>query len=1040
MSIDNLINRALTIEEKAIRKVRTVEGARMYGQPIGTVITRDMIERAKRKREREKNKGKNKINASTGAGTATPSNGAGKRSASDILLEIEHVQAGIDKLKAKPDTGVASTRKRRERQIAKAEERIKELQASIGESNNSKTVRGSSVKKGDKVFHDGKWKTVDRSESWKGDQQVHFTDGTKTSFKRGENASVWMDDNEGTEHHKRQTEADAKRKKDEDDKAKAEQKKKDDYKRLSRTASELKPGDVVDTGSENGDVISRIEKEDNGNIRIFFEGDSMPKGLRTKPEAIFKLKDTAKSDGKDSGSTSEPEFRELRAGIIKAGDLIRHKGEWKKVEFADSGNGKTMLSLEGVAEDVIVPSDRAFEVQYPDGKKPPKGTSTPKRKPGTSLFGGAKPKDSEGDKPTTDDSAGKTSGKASVTRTEDGYILDLGDGSEPIVARGKVASKAKFIAVASKPFKYGTRPHVASGTRENAEKGFRSYYKEAPIILEIPNEVGASSSDENGSPNVSAPEAGKPDTDAPKAPTKPKVVVPAPDKFAEANDVHIESRPLTGDEVSARAVKYEEEAVAQVKKYRESRKGKRYITGKESRYTPTEKEFNELETFPSDKTPSSIDDLKWADSELISDTQFARWGNMTLVRVKGYRDNESIHVKFGSGEVASYSSYSMPSSRNPRVGEPDFFEKVKSSHGDFLTRELPKRVKREEAPFWDYWNGIRGIDWMADDETDASYKKKADFVQKNKEESARLGVSVEGNFDPEQHAVLNSVLETYQERYPGLLSKNINGFGMVSGTNGFVGAFHANVSMGRSLKGSIGKEPIGKGANRLSFNNAYYGDNGEKSTDKWVNLEIGGMMTGQFVGGDRVDLAEKMGLKPDHVHAMYTTNHEIGHSIGSWIFGETGVDDDRGRAQLRNDAGRAEQIANRYSDRVSKVLQKFKIMDDDRELKRYVNTAMTGDLGDGMMARLKRAKVINQTALSAHLSHYGATNLHEVMAETWASYSMDENPTEFALALGEVMEDLLLELSEESGLVPSEEKGISLRDALMNKLHALSNN
>lgn len=1008
MSIDNLITRALNIEEKAIRKVRTTEGARMYGQPIGTVITRDMIERAKRKRAREKAK-KNRDGASSRNADSPQSpsvdGGNGKRSANDIQKEIERVQADIDKLKAKPDTGVESTRKRRERQIAKAEARIKELRASMSESNNSKTVHGSSVKKGDKVFHDGKWKTVDRSESWKGDQQVHFTDGTKTSFKRGENASVWMDDNEGTEYHKRKAEADAKRKKDEDDKAKAEQKKKDDYKRLSRTGAQLKPGDVLDNGSENGAVISRIEKEGDNKVRVFFEGDTMPKGLKLDNASIVTLKDTAKGDGKDGGSTSEPEFRELKASMIKEGDLIRHKGEWKKVEFADTGNGKTMLSLEGVAEDVIVPSDRAFEVQYPDGKKPAKGTSSSTRKPGTSRFAGAK-KPSETQPTETKPSETKPSENKPSDDNSDGGESDVPEFDLTVPKGANESEKEAWYGLLDA---YSSVEDIVGSDNTEKANGLRK------VIAGQLNDLRAVIEE-----RVKKREESK----------KPSATNMPTTGYADGGDVYIEPRPLTGDEVTKRADEYEERVAKEVSEWREYSKklAKNPAYGEQVSID----EIAKLEAFDGNKIPSSASDLKWVPSPKNENFELAQWGGITLVRDKEYG---KVTFRFGPQQVSpnyvmsdKIQDYSLETRKYELT--PNAFNVLAKDRNikKFLNEEPPRRVKRSDIPFWDYWNGIRGMDWMNEGESESDYESLVDRRLKAKEETARLGVNIGTGFNVEMHEVINSVLDTYKERYPGLLN-TIDTFAIDNDPRAI-----AWLGSARPMNGvPRTNKPLVMGLNPNA-----YGKSPEENNEWWKSQSSGSEFTAYKVGGDRTTLAEKVGVTPTHLSAMYTFNHEMGHAIGHLIMGQTSMNGRFAMLGFDNPA-KAKERMERYNARISPIMRKYGVLvKDGAEVKDHIDVSDYVSTGDKKL--LGKVSIFNKTKLSAHLSGYGAYNWHEIMAETWASYSMDENPTQFSLEMGEAMEDLLLELMDEYGYGDApEEKKISLREALMNKLHTLSN-
>lgn len=1196
MSIDNLINRALVIEEKAIRKVRTVEGSRMYGQPIGTIITRDMIERAKRKRAREKAKNQRNGDSSRSADASEASSSSSKRSTREIEKEISHIEEGIAKLKAKPDTGVESTRKRRERLIAKSEARIKELQGSLGESSNSKKVFATRIKKGDKVLDEGKWKTVERTDSWKGRQKVWFTDDTQTSFGHNEKASLWMDDDEASEHNKRASEAETARKKAEEDKKKAEKEKQDANARLGRKGSELKVGDALDDGTDEGAVISRIEGE-GANRRIFFEGNKMPKGMKVGDESIVKLKDTSKSEGstskpsagrnkpspipedftepglpgmskfkskaesnrkrhekllakmyegsevvdeknrrsfykastsqygegelywqsddpnddkkysdaelaeelkgtadfsythmnedgelvkehwgkpenimggttqpvearpnarkkpsepKDGGSTSEPEFRELRAGIIREGDLIRHKGEWKKVEFAESNSGKVMLSLEGVAEDLIVPIDRAFEVQYPGGKKPAKGEPKQKRKPGTSLFGGAKkpsePKpeenklslkrmradkikegdtfyDSDGDKHVAKEV--NISGGSVNIRTEGGSSFLLPDWESLYVEDDdpdanadfdltvpKGASKAEvdewdsqveaynqiLTLEADNPVKEATKKEVLGFSRQAIER----------LRKKIEEQV-AKRKEANLPANSTLPVTG----------------------FADGGDVYIEPRPLTGDEVTKRSEEYEEQVAKEVAEWRAKTDRLKENLGYAKKVSIDE--IADLEVFDGSKIPTSEADLKWKVSPKSKDVELAQWGGVTLVRDKttGY-----ISTTFGTQEI-SVKNQSRYDVQDYDMGErlykfkPDGFKVIAKDHNmkKFLKEEPPKRVKRSDVPFWDYWNGIRGMDWMNEGESEQDYEALVDRKLKAKEETARLGVKIGTGLNVEMHEVINSVLDTYKERYPGVL-EIIDTFALDNDPN-------ANAWLGsaRPMRGvEKTNKPLVMGLNPNGF-----GKTQEDNNNWWLRQSESWEFTGYKVGGDRTALAEKIGVTPSHLTAMYTFNHEMGHAIGHMIMGQTSING-RFASLGYEDRAKSKERMERYSARLTPIMRKYGVLvNDGDEIKDHIDVSDFMSTADKKL--LGKVSIFNKTKLSAHLSGYGAYNWHEIMAESWASYSMDENPTEFSLEMGEAMEDLLLEIMEEHGYADApEEKGISLRGMMLNKLYALGNN
>lgn len=58
----------------------------------------------------------------------------------------------------------------------------------------------------------------------------------------------------------------------------------------------------------------------------------------------------------------------------------------------------------------------------------------------------------------------------------------------------------------------------------------------------------------------------------------------------------------------------------------------------------------------------------------------------------------------------------------------------------------------------------------------------------------------------------------------------------------------------------------------------------------------------------------------------------------------------------------------------------------------------------------------NRQAIAEHLSEYAATNVSEIMAETWAAYQLQENPGDFVREMGELMETALQDYLAETDL------------------------
>lgn len=1096
------------------RRVRTPEGSRMYGQPIGTVITRDMIERAKRKREQERAKengsssrsadtrmfdsssagssapkkpipsdysepglpGMSKFKSKAEAnkkrhekllakmgqgstvvdengqrdfikvsgsafdstslywetmdgdddkeysdaevaeilkgandfsykhydedgeivkdhtaerpdimgGVATGNFGQGKKPEDDAKkpstakpasspeAEIAFLEDGLAKLKAKRNEGTDATKKRRERQIAKAEERLAELKKNRGDSKNQTPSRKEILASYelDKRTNVGSVKVGDAVHS------PYAGDGMSAIVKVSKIENLGK---QGTNNF-----------------------------------------DTYSVTYDNGDVL---EYPDTDKIDVMRLKDSSKTGSSKSTSSAPKK--TSANNGSDNGTSNEPEFHESRAYLIKKGDVVRHDGKWKTVTNTEkNGNRVTLTFDDGSTRESS--DEQGFDVQYPNGKKPKKGENKkPPRAPGTSLFGNkpsttSAPTENGGDEGSSSLTSFRNKRDESKEESPDGYV----EGDEGSASNLKPGDKVfNTYYSGGKPSKVVLTVASTDRTKENGKYSYGIKFTNGTgsggtigttrYTRAIPEDSSTSGTENSGSL---------------AKPKSPKIAVPAPAKFAVGNDVHNEPRPLTGDEVSKRAVEYDDLVKNRVKEWREySDEQKGYSWYRKS--TPLDA-IAKLEAYDGNKIPSSEADLKWSKSPVNGEIELAQWGGVTLVRDT---KNGSMIYAFGTQTIAlpyatdrDITAYDSKTEKLAR--KPEAFKILAKDRNikRFLNETPPKRVKREDVPFWDYWNGIRGIDWMNDGETDADYDGVVSRRLKAKEESMRLGVNIGDGFNVGMHEAVNSVLETYRERYPGFLDNAIDSFAIDSKNAGAL----AWLGSARPMSGLTAhtKKPLIMGLGK-----AVFGDDDDSVNVTWKRESVSSELTGYKVGGDRTALAEKLGVAPEHISAMYTFNHEMGHAVGHWIMGQTSVSGGFATTQPFNNPKRAKEIKDRYDERITPIFHKYGVLSNkNKGIDDYIDVSNYSSTGDQKL--LGKISMFNKTKLMANLSGYGAHNWHEIMAESWASYSMDENPTEFVLEMGEAMEDLLLEILDEAGYGDPEEKGLSLRETLQLKV------
>jgi len=182
----------------------------------------------------------------------------------------------------------------------------------------------------------------------------------------------------------------------------------------------------------------------------------------------------------------------------------------------------------------------------------------------------------------------------------------------------------------------------------------------------------------------------------------------------------------------------------------------------------------------------------------------------------------------------------------------------------------------------------------------------------------------------------------------------------------------------------------------MGFNARYWGEGSDQTIQR---AHEDGEATG-FYSGSAKEVQAATEEDAAAAARLLTLFHEHGHTVGRVIYGEQWFPIE---GHERNEETRAfdrEQIAEPFRRDLAAVLDKYGVLrSSDVESFEQIESSLPYTTTQPLSTSM------NGDRLRAHLSDYGKTNLHELMAETWASYMTNPEPTEFVLEVGNLMND-----------------------------------
>jgi hypothetical protein len=309
--------------------------------------------------------------------------------------------------------------------------------------------------------------------------------------------------------------------------------------------------------------------------------------------------------------------------------------------------------------------------------------------------------------------------------------------------------------------------------------------------------------------------------------------------------------------------------------------------------------------------------------------------------------------------------------------------------------EQIEKGKRKQPGFREVYKGRYGVDWSEDgdgfiDESDVDGRWAAalaeskdlgvDYVQ-------RIGSSNEIHFESIES--INSIMRVHEELMPGFLYYNpkvgIKPMTRAMAYNDIVrGSRYDNINYAETRRFSGFFDPeLRYDYSAIGLNKAYFADDwDEDRAYRTLNSEG----TGWFSVNSR-GIAEEAGYEDWEGLMFSIVTHEVGHTLGNAIFGRFNtVQDDN----YNND------LKVRTLEELTDIFVEFGLLVEGE------NIVLTGKWGSDF--RDMQTEVMKEL-----LSKYGATNIHELFAESWAEYMMASRPRAFAQRVGRLMQDFMEE-------------------------------
>lgn len=266
--------------------------------------------------------------------------------------------------------------------------------------------------------------------------------------------------------------------------------------------------------------------------------------------------------------------------------------------------------------------------------------------------------------------------------------------------------------------------------------------------------------------------------------------------------------------------------------------------------------------------------------------------------------------------------------------------------------------------------GLRGFDWTYDDDEEMSDDRENmdDRWSWALSDSEDLGIEWNANgredwfdnLDIRSIESVNNVARQHEEWFPGFIGEVVEKFTTVPSSPTSSTAY-ASATMPKGLTERLGRfiSPVSE----ISLYRHFWGD----YSDEMVETKRGGAVQQGWSSLNVDKIATEHNIDSFTAAAHYTITHEMGHAIINRVGTTEGLDFDPD-----------------FMDGLKQIL-------------------IDNDAWDS-----KKEAPIN-SVITKEVSAYGASQVHEMLAESWASYVLSSQPTLLVEDIGRYMEEKLTE-------------------------------
>lgn len=312
------------------------------------------------------------------------------------------------------------------------------------------------------------------------------------------------------------------------------------------------------------------------------------------------------------------------------------------------------------------------------------------------------------------------------------------------------------------------------------------------------------------------------------------------------------------------------------------------------------------------------------------------------------------------------------------------------------------RAPRDYDALPEIHQGIRGRDWWNEGDPDWDSGEEWDRWDLIELESNDLGVKLDHNaadMDPEFAMAVMGVLRAHEEMYPGLM-KYLEKIevgppkGRAMGWNGPTYAETGDGKYGVVSRIGFPSQYAGyQSGGHTALASAHSAGMPYRNIPEWrVNKLPKDYRSSGWMAVTKEDVDDAFPDLPEDEKwrgpLSYVVTHEVGHMMGFMMMNDLPVNYEK--------RDEWEPKRKEFMQEFLNLLEEYAILKD-------------ANVENPEMVSRNTGKMIDTQAVFEHLSEYGGTNFHEIVAESWAGYQMDENPGDFVRAMGELLEDVMAE-------------------------------